>query len=95
MPPARRPRYPMPAFIRRALTAAALMPAYRQRPPYQQNDYIGWITRARRDDTRDRRMAQMLDELRGGTRYMKMKWRAAPEPAPRRGSLIRTSRANI
>ncbi len=77
--PARRPRYPMPTFIRRALGEAGLMPSYRERPPYQQNDYIGWITRAKRDDTRDRRLTQMLDELRGGGRYMKMKWRAGSD----------------
>ena len=37
-----RPRYPMPPFVEAALTQRALMEAYRGRPPYQQNDYIGW-----------------------------------------------------
>lgn len=69
-----RPRYPMPAFIREALTARGLLEAYRARPPYQQNDYIGWITRAKLESTRQKRLAQMLDELEGGTTYMKMKW---------------------
>jgi len=50
------------------------MDAYRARPPYQQNDYIGWITRAKLESTRQKRLAQMLDELEGGTTYMKMKW---------------------
>jgi len=49
-----------------------LMKAYRERPPYQQNDYIGWITRAKRQSTRDKRLAQMLDELEKGDVYMKM-----------------------
>jgi uncharacterized protein YdeI (YjbR/CyaY-like superfamily) len=69
-----RERYPMPAFIREALAARGLLEAYRLRPPYQQNDYIGWITRARLESTREKRLAQMLDELEGGTRYMKMAW---------------------
>ena len=68
----KRPRQPMPGFVEEALTARDLMDAYRQRPPYQQNDYVGWITRARRPETTERRLAQMLDELESGDRYMKM-----------------------
>ena len=57
--------YATPAFVREALVEAGLMQAYRERPPYQQNDYVGWITRAKREATTARRLAQMLDELRG------------------------------
>ena len=74
--PARRPRVPMPDDIRDALDAAGLMAAYQARPPYQRNDYLGWITRAKRPETRAKRLAQMLDELAGGDRYMKMPYRA-------------------
>jgi hypothetical protein len=70
-----RPRYPMPAFIRKALTQHGLVLAYKARPPYQQNDYIGWITRAKLKPTQDKRLAQMLDELGRGDRYMKMEYR--------------------
>ena len=70
MPP--RPRYPMPDFFRDALNARGLMDAYLARPPYQQNDYIGWITRAKLEVTRQKRLNQMLDELASGDRYMKM-----------------------
>lgn len=73
MPP--RPRYPMPDFIRDALNARKLMDAYLARPPYQQNDYIGWITRAKLEATRQKRLNQMLDELEKGGVYMKMKWK--------------------
>ncbi len=52
------------------------MDAYRSRPPYQQNDYIGWITRAKREATRQKRLNQMLDELERGGVYMRMKWKA-------------------
>jgi uncharacterized protein YdeI (YjbR/CyaY-like superfamily) len=51
------------------------MPAYRERPEYQQNDYLGWIARAKREETKDKRLAQMLDELEKGGVYMGMKWR--------------------
>ena len=69
-----RPRYPMPDFIRDALNSRGLMDAYRARPPYQQNDYIGWITRAKQETTKQKRLNQMLDELERGGVYMKMKW---------------------
>jgi uncharacterized protein YdeI (YjbR/CyaY-like superfamily) len=69
-----RPRYAMPDFIRDALQKHALMDAYRTRPAYEQNDYIGWITRAKLETTRQKRLNQMLDELKGGNLYMNMLW---------------------
>lgn len=72
MPP--RPRYPMPDFFHKALVANGVMDAYLARPDYQQNDYIGWITRAKLDATKQKRLNQMLDELKHGDVYMKMKW---------------------
>ena len=62
----------MPDLIRDTLVEHGLMAVYRNRPPYQQNDYIGWITRAKRDETKEKRLAQMLVELASGDRYMKM-----------------------
>jgi uncharacterized protein YdeI (YjbR/CyaY-like superfamily) len=64
----------MPIFIRDALTMNRLLDAYRSRPPYQQNDYIGWIQRAKLESTRQKRLNQMLDELKKGNVYMRMKW---------------------
>ena len=72
----KRPRYPMPEFVRAALIEKNLMEAYLNRPAYQQNDYVGWITRAVRNETTEKRLAQMLDELASGDRYMKMKYQA-------------------
>ena len=69
-----RTRLKMTENIRQALTERGLMDAYHARPDYQQNDYIGWITRAKLDATKEKRLAQMLDELEDGNRYMKMKW---------------------
>jgi len=64
----------MPDFFRNALNARGLMVAYRARPSYQQNDYIGWITRAKLEATKKKRLDQMLDELKKGGVYMRMKW---------------------
>jgi len=66
----------MPDFIRQALEENSLMDRYNTRPPYQQNDYIGWITRAKMESTRQKRLDQMLDELRRGDSYMKMSYKA-------------------
>ena len=64
----------MPAHVRDALESRRLMSAYEARPPYQQNDYLGWIARAKREETRQRRLDQMLAELEDGSTYMKMRW---------------------
>jgi uncharacterized protein YdeI (YjbR/CyaY-like superfamily) len=66
----------MPAYIRQALMEKDLMKAYDARPPYQRNDYIGWITKAKLEATRTKRLNQMLRELRAGDNYMKMAWRS-------------------
>ncbi|MCL2337006.1 MAG: YdeI/OmpD-associated family protein [Firmicutes bacterium] len=66
----------MPDFIAAALEQGNLWERYRARPPYQQNDYIGWITRAKREETRRKRLAQMLEELRSGDAYMGMGYKA-------------------
>jgi len=65
----------MPDFVREALLDRGLMDAYRDRPAYQQNDYVGWICRAKRQETVDRRLAQMLNELESGDKFMKMSYR--------------------
>lgn len=71
----KRPKNPMPRFVRDALNERALMEAYRARPPYQQNDYLGWIAHAKLEATKLKRLNQMLEELEGGKLYMNMAWR--------------------
>lgn len=73
--PLKRQKVPMPEDIRAALNESSLMEAYQSRPPYQQNDYISWISRARLEATRQKRLDQMLEELQGGKLYMKMIWK--------------------
>jgi uncharacterized protein YdeI (YjbR/CyaY-like superfamily) len=70
---------PMPGFVEQALKERDLMAAYRSRPPYQQNDYLGWINRAKKPATKEKRLLQMLDELERGNVYMKMTYRPKDE----------------
>ena len=72
--PETRKKNPMPEFVRRKLESNNVMDAYNSRPPYQQNDYVGWISEAKQEETRQKRLEQMIDELKKGNVYMKMKW---------------------
>jgi len=74
-PAAKRERHKVPDFVLDALKKAGLFDAYLSRPPYQQNDYVGWITSAKQEATQLRRLEQMLAELRSGDRYMKMPYK--------------------
>jgi len=65
---------PMPADIAERLEAEGVEAAYDARPAYQRNDYLGWIARAKRNETREKRILQMLDELKAGNAYMRMKY---------------------
>ena len=70
----RRERHPIPKDLKDTLVKKRLWNAYLARPPYQRNDYVGWITGAKLAATRAKRTQQMLDELVQGALYMKMKW---------------------
>ncbi len=69
-----RKKNPMPAFVKTALEQHGLMERFAERPPYQRNDYLGWIAHAKREETKKKRLEQMLQELKEGGVYMKMKW---------------------
>ncbi len=73
----------MPPDVERALAERGLADAYEDRPDYQQNDYVGWIERAKRPETRAKRLSQMLDELEAGDAYMGMAYRARTREPPR------------
>ena len=62
----------MPDDVQEALRASGVSDAYQERPAYQRNDYLAWIARAERDETRRKRLRQMVDELREGGVYMGM-----------------------
>jgi len=65
---------PMPKNIRAALIGQGLLKLYNARPAYQRNDYLGWISRAKLEETKEKRINQMLTELKQGDRYMRMRW---------------------
>ncbi|WP_316355364.1 YdeI/OmpD-associated family protein [Devosia sp.] len=69
-----RKREVMPDFVRDALEERGLRARYDARPPYQRNDYLLWINKVKRDETRQKHLAQMLDELEAGNVYMGMRW---------------------
>lgn len=66
---------PMPDMVAQALDSAGLRAAYDARPPYHRNDYLGWINRAKREETKEKRLRQMLADLDAGKGYMNMPWR--------------------
>ncbi len=70
----KREHYPIPLFVKKALNENNLMEKYKARPAYQQNDYLGWINRAVQHETKMKRLNQMIEELKNGGLYMKMKY---------------------
>ena len=66
----------IPDFVAAALEESGLWGNYNARPPYQRNDYIGWISNAKREETRKKRLSQMLGELQRGDAYMGMGYKA-------------------
>lgn len=70
----KREREAMPDDIKRRLEELELMEAYNSRPPYQQNDYLRWISFAKQATAREKRIQVVLEELKDGTTYMNMAW---------------------
>lgn len=64
----------LPAALKRRMEEESVLELYRQRPPYQRNDYLGWIARAKQEATKQKRTDQMIAELKKGNVYMNMKW---------------------
>lgn len=71
----------MPEDLARLLADRGLRSDYEARPAYQRNDYLAWISRAKRPETRAGRIEQMLCELEEGGVYMGM----AHAPSVRKG----------
>ncbi|WP_258934241.1 YdeI/OmpD-associated family protein [Nesterenkonia pannonica] len=65
----------MPDDISAVLTERRLRDAYDDRPAYQRNDYLAWVGGAKRPETREKRITQMLNELQKGGIYMGMRHR--------------------
>ncbi len=59
-------QHQMPGFVRKALEKHKLVDAFRARPAYQQNGYMGWIAEGKIQALMDKRLEQMIDELTKG-----------------------------
>lgn len=73
----KRPTHAMPDDVRSALRSSSVADDYEARPHYQRNDYLGWIDRAKRAETRRSRIARMVAELKKGGVYMGMAHRTS------------------
>jgi uncharacterized protein YdeI (YjbR/CyaY-like superfamily) len=65
-----RPILEIPDDLKKALDDNGLWERYRARPPYQQNNYVGWVIGSKRPGIRNKRLMQFVDELRSGAQYM-------------------------
>ena len=54
----------MPKSIRSALTGQGLLKLYNASPAYQQNDYLGWISRAKLEETKEKTIKSNVQELK-------------------------------
>ena len=75
IPRLKRKLHSIPTFVYETMVKAKVLDAYEARPPYQRNDYIGWITSAKRDETKQKRLKIMIAELKKGDVYMNMRWK--------------------
>ena len=62
----------MPEDVANTLKQHGVYDDYTKRPYYQRNDYLWWIKQAKRPQTRQKRLQQMIDELMEGGVYMGM-----------------------
>lgn len=77
----------IPKHIKRALKKKGMMKKYLERPISQQKDYIGWIDEAGKEKEQEKRINQMLDELKVGGVSTKAKHTPiAPIQAPTHSS---------
>ena len=74
-----RPEPGVPDFIRQELEARGLAGAFERRPQPQREHYIRRILRAKRNETVQRRLDQLLDELEGEL-YMQRPWHKGSRP---------------
>lgn len=70
----KRPKHNMPDYMANALRKNNLFDKYNKRPWYQRNDYVRWISSPKKEETKRKRLNQMLSELTKGDVYMKMTW---------------------
>ena len=72
----RRELNPMEDFIKDRLVKDEVLDKYNERPAYQRSQYIDWITSAKREATKEKRLNQMIDELKAGDSFKGEKYNA-------------------
>jgi len=73
-PKVKRAPWPTPDFFKKALKAEPAASAfYTSLAPTYQREYLVWLTTAKRDETRDRRLAQTLRALAAGRKWIDRK----------------------
>lgn len=65
--------------VRDALEKSGMRTAYYGRPPYQRNDFIGWVNKVKASKTWAAHIPQMIGQLKRGHGYMKMDWSGKQE----------------
>lgn len=70
--PSKNKTIPMRQEIKKILEKEKLMDKFKQRPFYQKRDYLNWVLQAKQEKTKQKRLNQMLEELRAGDAYMGM-----------------------
>ena len=71
-----RPHLPLPADVRHALVGHGVLGAFKERSPYQQDDHIARVNRARVVESRVARVMELVAELQHGDPFMRTAWRA-------------------
>lgn len=70
----------MPGNVASALAKRQLTDAYRDRPSYQQDDYLKWIATAAGPTMKQQRLDQMLEELEKGGLFRGEPWTPPAKP---------------
>ena len=73
-------KQPMPGNVKSALAERKLTEAYRDRPQYQQDDYLKWIALAAGPTQKQARIDQMLEELEKGGLFKGEPWTPPAKP---------------
>lgn len=71
---------PMPGNVKSALAKRELTEKFRERPQYQQDDYLKWIATAAGPAAKQKRLDQMLEELEKGGLFKGEAWTPPAKP---------------
>lgn len=77
---------PMPGQVKGALAKRKLLDAFLERPQYQQDDYLKWISLAAGPTQKQQRLDQMLDEVEKGGVFKGEPWSPPAKAEPAKGS---------